>query len=252
MKKYLLPAIGAFLSISSFAQPQANISYNMAIPMKEMAENINLTHSMVFDLRYKFNQTPLWLGTQFGIGTYAETTEKQTYTFDNGSTTEADVRFSSDVMNLHMVFGVDLASKGAVIPYVNIKGGYTKFFTSIYIPDPSDGGECKALENKNLYKDGAWSTGAGAGMKILLSKLVKEKFGYNTWIDFSVGYLAGGELNYINSKKLMNDEPNPNAKPYNVTFVHLSTNELHQHKVAELFTSRINQLDLRLGILFKL
>jgi hypothetical protein len=89
-------------------------------------------------------------------------------------------------------------------------------------------------------------------MKILLSKLVKEKFGYNTWIDFSVGYLAGGELNYINSKKLMNDEPNPNAKPYNVTFVHLSTNELHQHKVAELFTSRINQLDLRLGILFKL
>ena len=90
-----------------------------------MADNINLTHSMYFDLRYKFNNSPLWAGTQFGFGTYAETTEKQTYTFSTGETTEADVRFSSNAMNLHAVVGVDLASKGAVIPYVNIKGGYT-------------------------------------------------------------------------------------------------------------------------------
>jgi hypothetical protein len=252
MKKFLLPAISAIFCLFSQAQFQGNISYNMSVPLKEMADNINLTHSMFFDMRYKFNNSPLWLGSQFGIGTYAETTERQTYTFSSGETTEADVRFSSNVMNLHMVAGIDLVSKGSVIPYVNIKGGYSQFFTCIYIPDPSDDGGCKALENKNVFKDGAWSTGAGAGIKIPLNKLVKDKFGFNTWIDFSAGYLVGGEISYINAKKLMNDDPNSNPKPFNVTFVHVATNELHQHKVAEVFTSRINQLDLKLGILFKL
>jgi hypothetical protein len=49
-----------------------------------------------------------------------------------------------------------------------------------------------------------------------------------------------------------NTAPTADSKGYNVTFVNVTTNEIHQHQVAELLTSRINQIDLKLGLLFRL
>ncbi len=240
---------------SAKAQLQAGFNYSMAVPQKEMANNINLTHSIVTDIRYQFKGAAknFWVGSQFGFGLYAMKTQKEVYQFGNGETTEANVRFTSNIFNTHLIVGADLLSNTAFIPYVTAKGGLSKFYSKVYIPDPSDGGSCKPLENKNVYKDANWSAGFGAGVKIAGNKIVKELHRNDFWLDFSVNYLTGGSVNYLNAKHVMDDNnTNTGSKSYNVTFVHITTNEIHQHKVAEIFTSRIDQLDIKLGLFVKL
>lgn len=258
MKKNLLSVILACVSIFANAQLEANFSYSMAIPVKEMGHNINLTHSGVADVRYHFKKAAdkLWVGAQFGLGVYAITNQDQTYQFANGSTTQTNVNFTSDVFNSHAIAGIDLVSGKPVTPYITAKGGFSKFYTRIYIADPNDQDGCKPLESKSVYKDCTWSAGAGAGLKISGSAIVKKGCSNNWWIDFSANYLTGGTLNYLNVAHLTehndNTTPTTDSKGYNVTFVNVTTNEIHEHQVAELLTSRINQIDLKLGVLFRL
>jgi hypothetical protein len=258
MKKILLSIFSSCIAIFATAQFEANFSYSMAIPVKEMGHNINLTHSGVADIRYHFKKAAekLWVGAQFGLGVYAITNQEQTYQFANGSTTQANVNFTSNVFNSHAIAGIDLVSGKPITPYITAKGGFSKFYTRIYIPDPNDQDGCKPLESKSVYKDGTWSAGAGAGVKISGSTIVKKGCSNNWWIDFSANYLTGGSVNYLNVTHLMdhndNTAPTADSKGYNVTFVNVTTNEIHQHQVAELLTSRINQIDLKLGLLFRL
>ncbi|HEV8283307.1 MAG TPA: hypothetical protein VGQ09_03300 [Chitinophagaceae bacterium] len=256
MKKNLLFISIVCITICANAQFQAGFNYSMAIPLKEMGKNINLTHSAVVDFRYQFKKTAknFWLGTQLGAGVYAIKTQRQLYQFSNGSTTEADVRFTSNIINAHLIAGTDLVQSKPITPYVVAKGGLSGFYTGVYIPDPDDQGSCKPLENKNIYKDETWSAGVGAGVKIAGSKIFKKVHSDDWWIDLSANYLTGGTVNYLNVKHLMehNDDTNFDPKGFNVSFVNVSTNEVHQHQVAEVYTSRINQLDIKLGILVRL
>jgi len=256
MKKILHCLLIACLGTGANAQFESSFNYSMAIPLKEMAHNINLTHSGVADIRYHFKKAAknFWAGAQFGLGVYAITNQEQTYTFANGSTTDANVNFTSNIFNAHAIAGIDLTIGKPVTPYVTIKGGGSKFYTRVYIPDPNDQDGCKPLENKNVYKDATWSAGVGAGVKISGSVIFKKSCSKNWWIDFSTNYLTGGTINYLNVKHLIehSDDTTPDAKGFNLTFVNVSTNEVHKHQVAELLTSPISQLDLKLGILFRL
>jgi hypothetical protein len=252
MKKILHLLLMGCISVHTNAQFEANLSYSMAIPLKELANNINVTHSAVADVRYQFKKTAknFWIGTQFGLGTYAVKTQKQFYQFRNGAVTEADVRFTSNIFNAHLTAGFDLLRNKPIIPYIIMKSGLSEFYTKVYIPDPDDDGGCKPLENKNVYKDAAWSTGMGAGIKVAGNKIFKKDHSRDWWIDLSANYLTGGIVNYLNVNHIMehNDNTTSDSKGFNVTFVNLTTNEIHQHEVAEVFTSRINQLDIKLGL----
>jgi hypothetical protein len=228
----------------------------MAIPLKEMGKNINLTHSLVADIRYRLKGEArnFWVGTQLGLGVYAITNQEQLYQFSNGSTTEAKVNFTSNIFNAHVIGGADFNREKNITPYITAKGGLSNFYTRVYIPDPNDQGSCKPLENKNVYKDVTWSAGVGAGLRIAGNEIFKKSHSRNWWVDFSTNYLTGGSVNYLNVKHMMehNDNTSFDPKGYNVTFVNLTTNEIHQHEVAEVYTSPINQLDIKLGILFRL
>ncbi|TMI84801.1 MAG: hypothetical protein E6H10_05120 [Bacteroidetes bacterium] len=256
MKKIVHFFFFAGITISSSAQFETNFSYSMAIPLREMGDNINLTHSAVADIRYHFKKSTnwLWIGTEYGIGVYAVKNQKQLYTFSNGSTTEAKVNFTSNVFNAHAIVGADLMPGKPITPYVVAKGGLSNFFTSVYIADPNDPDGCKPLENRNVFKDLTWSAATGAGLKIAMNKIFKKSNSDHWWLDFSANYLFGGTLSYLNVKHLQefDDHTNPDSKGYNVSFVNLQTNQVHQHQVAEIFTSKVNQLDLKLGLLVRL
>ncbi|MBI1783171.1 MAG: hypothetical protein HYR66_17670 [Sphingobacteriales bacterium] len=74
----------------------------------------------------------------------------------------------------------------------------------------------------------------------------------NNWaIDFSLNYLTGGTLDYLNVRHLQ-DNATGTGKEFMVKFVNVTTNEIHEHKVAEVYTSKLNQLDLRIGFLYRL
>ena len=256
MKKILHPLFLICIAGAAHAQFQSSFNYSMAVPFKEMGHNINLTHSAVGDVRYqlKNNFEKFWVGMQLGLGVYAITNQEQTYQYSNGSTTQAKVNFTSNIFNGHLIAGLDLLKDRSITPYVVAKGGMSNFYTRIYIPDPNDDDGCKPLENKNVYKDATWSGGLGTGVKIAGNMLLKRKHSDNWCLDFSATYMVGGTVNYLNVSHLMdhNDNTTYDPKGYNISFVNVTTNEIHQHEVAQLHTSRINQLDIKVGILFRL
>jgi hypothetical protein len=256
MKKIVLFFSFAAITISSIAQFETNFSYSMAVPLREMGDNINLTHSAVADVRYHFKKSTnwLWVGTEYGIGVYAIKNQKQLYQFSNGATTEAKVNFTSNVFNAHAIVGADLMPGKPITPYIVAKAGLSNFFTSVYIADPNDADGCKPLENKNVFKDNTWSAAAGVGVKIAMNKIFKKSKSDHWWLDFSANYLTGGTVSYLNVKHLqkVDDNTAPDAKGYNLSFVNIQTNEVHEHSVAEIFSSNVTQLDLKIGILVRL
>jgi hypothetical protein len=254
MKRALLLVVPVIAGLSAFAQLETGISYDLAIPQKELADNINLTHSVFIDVFYRFRKVPqLRTGIQFGGGTYANKKENQHYVFRDGSSTDVEVSFSSNIVNGHITAAYELLTNTAIIPYVTAKGGYSKFYTKIYIPDPDDAGSCRPLENRNVFKDATWSAGWGAGARMKINRIFRKSSCDRIWVDLSADYLTGGKVDYLNVKNLQHHEDeDPNAKDYNVRFVNISSRELHEHHVSKVFSSRINQLHMKLGIVLRL
>jgi Outer membrane protein beta-barrel domain len=264
MNKHLLVLASLVIAVSANAQSKKSFdiggAYSLAIPLHEMGENINLTHSISGQINKRFtNFQQAWIGVQAGLGLYASKSVPQTYYFSN-TVTNTRARFSSNVLNLHVASGLELANQGNVIPYITAKAGLSNFYSSLYIEDPNDIDGCRPLENKSLINDIAFSYGGGVGLRINADKLFKEKNG-NWWIDFSANYLSGGPIDYINTKHLQNHDAGATTPPtegkgvkqdLNVKFINIQSNEIHEHKVAEVYTTRINQLDLKLGVIYRI
>lgn len=251
MKRLLLLSSLLLFSIAVFAQFDITGGYSMALPQGKMNDYINLTHSGFVRGIYRLpGNKSLWIGADLSLGSYAQKTERQTYQFTNGATTETNVRFSSNVFNGHAVVGYDLIKQGSIIPYITAKAGLSNFYTSIYIEDPHDADGCKPLDNKNVYGDVTFSGGAGAGVRLDGKGIFKSHS--NNWaIDLSVNYLKGGTLDYLNVRHLQ-DNSTSSGKEFSVKFVNVTTNEIHEHKVAEVYTSKLSQVDIRIGFVFKL
>jgi hypothetical protein len=123
-----------------------------------------------------------------------------------------------------------------------------------YIGDPEDGGGCHALEQENIMNDKTMYWSAGGGLQINTGIFSKKKHNARAMIDLSANTIRGGDISYINTKHLM-DAPtttDPDGKPLNVQFINATTQSIHEHKVAQVYTSPLRMLEFRAGVVFKL
>lgn len=93
--------------------------------------------------------------------------------------------------------------------------------------------------------------GAGAGLQINPSLFSKRKKDGPVKIDISVNTIYGGKLDYINTKHLKDEQdvPQTGGKPLLVKFLNVSTQDIHQHKVAQVYTSALRIFEVRAGII---
>jgi hypothetical protein len=253
MKKTLFLLTVLFCSHILQAQFEFIGGYSLTLPSGKLNENINLTHSGTLQGNFHLPfAKKLWVGVQAGFGGYAYKTERQFYQFDNGFTTETDVRFSSNVLNGHAVIGYNFFEGGKIVPYITARAGATNFFTNIFIEDPHDFDGCRPLENRNVFGDVSFSGGVGIGAKLDGRNLFKSR-DKNWAIDISVNYLSGATMDYLNVRKLQSSVPQPDdpKKDFMVKFINVSTSEIHEHKVAQVFTSSLKQVDIRIGYLYR-
>ena len=228
-------------------------SYSLGIPRQEMGKNIQPAHSMQTGVLYQFpgELKRLSVGLEFGIGIYAHETIDQTFQFDNNTSTVLPVDYSSNVFNTNIQARFNLLSdKNFIIPYINAKGGLYNFYSSIYIGDPEDANGCHALEQENIINDKTMYWSAGGGLQINPTIFSKNKYGGRIMIDISANTIRGGTLNYINTKHLM-DPPaitDPDGKPLDVQFINASTQSIHEHTVAQVYTSPLRMLEFRAGV----
>ena len=76
------------------------------------------------------------------------------------------------------------------------------------------------------------------------------------YMDFRVQNIRGGDLNYINTKKLIDASapptPGEDGKAVSVKFINATTNEIHEHQVAEVYSTPLRMLEFRLSCVFLL
>jgi hypothetical protein len=245
------------ITATASAQFKLNAGYSLGSPQQEMNRNINLLHSIAVGGTYQLPGVlkRIEAGVDFSWGTYANESKKQTFTFRDGSSTRTRVNYSSNVLQFGLNTRVKLLTDKKAIPYVSGKLGYASFYSNIFIEDPDDLDGCRALDQSNIIKDGTFTAGYGGGLLLDWSLFCKREGKGKKWIDISVHNIRGNNINYINTKKLY-DAANPptgsDSKPLNVQFVNATTNEIHEHQVAEVFNTPMRMLEIKVSAVFAL
>lgn len=149
--------------------------------------------------------------------------------------------------------------KEAIVnPYLSGKLGYANFFSKVFVHDPEDEDDCRPLDKKTPIRDHSFFASYGAGLQVDIGGKNNPK---NVWLDFSVSRLHGTRLDYINVKDIKdhvhNDPNNPippsdKSAPLSIRFVNVATQTIHEHQLAEVYNSPLQQLEFKLGVLWRL
>ena len=246
----------SFFFSASSQQWKLISAYSLGLPKQDMGKNIQPAHSLQAGILYQLpgRLKQLGVGLEAGIGSYASKRIDQTFQFNNNLASVVPVNYNSNTFNVNLQARFNLLpDKYKVIPYVNAKGGLYNFFSNIYIDDPYDADGCHALQQENIINDKTMYWSAGGGVQVdpgIFSP--KRKHRGNVLIDISANTIHGGTLNYINTKNLQDEQTqpvtDPKSKPLNVQFINASTQEIHEHKVAQVYTSPLRLLEFRAGV----
>lgn len=256
----------SFIFLSATAQSwKLTGSYSLGIPQQQMAKDIQPAHSLQSGILYQFGGklSQLSAGIGLGIGSYASKRIDQTFQFDDNTSSVVPVNYNSNTFNINLQTRFDLLKGDYLItPYINAKGGLYNFFSTVYIDDPNDAGGCHALEQKTLMNDNTmyWSAGGGIQIdpKIFRKNCTNihntKKSKSNLLIDLGCNVIHGGTMNYINTKHLVDAQTmtDSEGKPLQVQFINASTQQIHEHTVAQVYTSSLRMIEFTLGIVIVL
>ena len=259
MKAFYLFILLILSGLVGSAQVKGGFSYSLSLPQKEMKENIKPVHSMnlVFMSHFKKISKLAW-GIEAGFGQYALFTKDQEVRFPDGSGITTSVTYSSNTVTAGIITRYNLLPEAKVNPYVTGRLGYASFFSKVYVADPEHDDDCKPLEKKTPIKDHSFFASYGAGLQIDISCSKKPN---NAWLDFSVNQLHGTKLDYINIKdikeNIQNDPNNPapitdKSVPLSIRFVNVSTQTIHEHQMAEVYSSPLRLLEMKIGVIWRL
>lgn len=248
MKHLYTTLIGAFFLGTTMAQLSAGSGYQLALPLGQMKSNINATHSLTISGLYQLpSAKQLSLGLEFGLGTYAQKNMEQTFTFSNGSQTVTNVNYSSNMWQAAALLRYDLLKRSSITPYISTKLGYNRLYANIRIDDPRDADGCHPLDRKSLLGDGTITASAGLGVKLDMAAFSRSWDRGQGWFDLNFHYTTGGTVSYINTRKLSSatTASSEGAQPLNLQFINVNTQNIHQHQVAEVFTSPLRMLQIQ-------
>jgi hypothetical protein len=232
--------------------------YSLGLPQQQMGQNIQAVHSLhaggLYQLPGQFKN--LSVGLELGAGVYAHKEIEQTFNFDANTSTVVPVIYNSNVFNANLQTRYQFLDEKRymIVPYINAKAGLYNFFSNVTIEDPADPGGCRALDKKSLINDKTFYWGAGAGVQINPSIFSKHKKGGPVMFDISINTIRGGKLDYINTKHLKHEEdvPQMGGKPLMVKFINVGTQDIHEHMVAQVYTSALRIIELRAGLIVDL
>ena len=258
--KTLFLFLSLFLIGKSFCQ-QSRIGFFVPIdlPVKSSMPKMSTVGGIGFTGSYSpFFHAPVSLELKANIGGYGSRTISQTYQFDDGSQTITDVTYSSGMNKLLvgskiMICGDYRAVRGYITPQI----GTARFRSRIAIADPADSDACHPLDTDIRQKDRGWIYGGEIGAEIILSRLLPNRVsdeGHTLF--FSASYLRGFDhFEYVNVK-YMTDEVHTTMVTHttadlNAEFINLNTNNIHEHKVAEVYHTPFEMIGLQFGYVYR-
>ncbi len=248
MTKILLSLFLSFAFVLPLlAQVELNMGYIYARPSEQMSQNFKGVHGFSLSGGYRIPKTPFMVGLDLNLGGYGRQSERQTYTFSDGSTTETNVNVSNNIFNLMLLGRIYYPNSSMIQPYIQLRGGISNFFTNLTIEDPEDVDGCAPLESDILKSSTNFAGGVGIGTKINLGKIFSSADRFS--IDFSANYTTGGQVSYMSLKR-----STPQASPsseVSADFINRHNQVVHKHHVGYVYRTPIRLIDWRLGVSFE-
>jgi hypothetical protein len=255
MKKFFFSLALVLATLFLHAQKkQIGIGYNLYLPGGDMKKGFKAEHGIGMEMLFALKKAPfIWLGADLQVGTYGSSSRRETFTFRDGSSTETDVNLNSQIGN----FGARMRfekprtdNSKRLIPYGQITAGLLSMYSTLYVEDPHDEDGCRPLEKRTTVKDYTWYAGGGAGLMYDLSKPSSRS---RSFIDLSVSCIGGGKQEYANMGKVYETNvTNPSeGKPLNVRFVNVSTNEEHEHRVADIYEHPVKLVQVQVRFVYR-
>ena len=259
MKRALLFLTFSFVSIFSNSQKgQIGTFIPIDSPIKSVMPNMGTNIGFGLQGSYSpFHGSPFYIELKGSWGTYSQKSLEQTYYFSDSSQTTTNVYYKSSLrkylLGTKFMVGNDFRMvRGFITPQI----GLAKYRTNIVITDPSDVDDCKPLDRKTTQKDIGFVYGGELGIEISLEKLIHNIEGENKHkLVISGSYLAGfNHFEYVNVKHMKDEIHGTNVThadaDINTTFINLSTKEIHEHKIGELYHTSLMYWGINIGYVY--
>ena len=239
----------SFISYGQIPNPEIGTSYIFSMPLGGMKQNIKYANGFNLDFYFTPKEKMYSFGFETDFNWYGHDKTRENYTLSDGASAPMDIIVNNTFINV-MIAGRYFLMKGNIRPFVTGKLGYSFFNTDLSIYDPDDADHCEPVDTKVLHKDGNIIFSAGAGLRW---ELLPKKVPGLLFLNLSANYTGGGEVSYMNV-----DAPNHNHASTTQTsdvyasFINTATQDVHDHKVASVYSSPIQLIDYRAGVSIRL
>ncbi|MFN3840345.1 MAG: hypothetical protein ACK4RF_06530 [Cyclobacteriaceae bacterium] len=240
-------------ALAQTSQTEMGFGYTYTAPVRTMKHNISKGDGFTLDyyLIPSGNQR-LAFGTDFNITIYGYDKSRQEYTFNDGTSAPMDIIVNNTFMNIMLGgrYYISPIEGKAIRPYLNVRGGYAWFRTNLNIYDPDDTDHCKPVDRDLLMKDGTLTVSGGGGFHWDLSSIFKRRPPNTLLFNLSANLTLGGRVTYMNT-----DGPEP-RHTHHVTdvtarFVNTQTQVVHEHHVGYVYSSYVEMMEFRAGLVFR-
>ncbi len=260
MKNLYLLLIVFPLSICA-QRMQAGAYIPIDIPIKQIMPNASVSSGMGLNFTYQpNNRIPLALELRGNLGNYSSKTLEQTYMFDDGSKTVTDVSYSSNynklLLGMRFMTGNDMSAyRLYIMPQVGIGAMRSK----IRIADPMDEDDCKPLEKRITQRFSGAIYGGEIGLDIDLGRLWSSSdYSGKHRLNLGINYISSfRDFKYVNIKYMQNEVhgvangQNDENRDITTQFVNVSSNNLHEHKIAELYVTPLAYIGIHIGYVYR-
>ena len=250
MKKLILMICGAMFISAAFAQRwDMGTNFNYTKPVGSMARNIDQGFGITLEGARLLKNVPFAVGAEFSYNAYGHDKTRQHYAFDDGSVTETNVVVNNTFSTLLVTGKFFLRKERILNPYLSVKTGYSWYRTTLTIEDPEDVDGCQPLDSDLLLRDGTFTASGGAGIRIDFSSVFKKVRSNSFFFDLSAHMTQGGTVQYMNVHK--NGQQQTPDSDVVTRFINNRTQVIHEHHVGHVYSSLIEMMEYRLGVIYR-
>lgn len=143
--------------------------------------------------------------------------------------------------------------------YITPQVGINLMRSRIRIADPEDVDDCMPLENRISHKSYGFTYGLEAGMELDIVALIRSDDYSDSRLYVSLSFMNSfKKTDYINTRFMNEHEhgvydtshgnhTDPDGRPLTAQFVNISNNDLHEHKVAEIYSTYLRFFTVNIG-----
>lgn len=240
---------------------QIGLYGSIDVPIRSEMPKMSTNLGAGAQLSYRpIRHLPFYVELGGSFGQYSSRTSEETFVFSDGSSTVTDVSFSSRMHKIQL--GTKFYYTGYYRPvrgYVTPQIGYAFMKSRIRIEDPEDEDGCRPLDNQIRQRSGDFTYGLELGAEFDMRKIIRGEDRPEQRLFVSASFLGSfHSVDYVNVRYMNEHEHGISGDDHShmdmdedrdltVEFVNLATDNIHEHKVAELYRTPLRFVTINIG-----